>query len=496
MNWFDSVRGRYNIGDRWIGVDYSSNFLDPEQASLTLVHETVHSLLAMQSDFGQATSVIYQLLDDFQHIDKHEQKLIAHHLYFSQDFVQEGFATFMQVAMLRLRVDRYTAQEWVKRNLPLTYQNKLNRLVFALEAGRKYRDCFTEKISHIAMESGFRRDCSKYDLLRSPDKLAAYLSNYNHDPNARLEKIIEAIRYRVWVVTKPPEEIASLSNITFISPSTKQEVAEFLTYVTSLTSRPVTYSQNDIGEAPRGSDAINLAAQNLIVGNMNLNLAETGIPILNPNDFLHHADVIEALFVNLHSREWKKRNLVRFVSGREPDLGIVGFTKTGEKFITTMSISESPLFLNGKLARATMIVKWGAYDPLKDRLIWSSDVRPPDIVLYNAVRDLTSIINKLFSVVPVEDVSYLHVGATEKHPLQTLYCKVRGKHALHCVNTFGNKDIVTLLTNKGDKGKRISSNELQSSKEYLNDTMSVWMGLPWHIDWIETMLDGEHIHFR
>lgn len=39
MNWLDIVRGLYNIGDRWIGVDYSKNFLDPEQATLTLVHE-------------------------------------------------------------------------------------------------------------------------------------------------------------------------------------------------------------------------------------------------------------------------------------------------------------------------------------------------------------------------------------------------------------------------------------------------------------------------
>lgn len=496
MNWFDTVRGRYNISDRWIGVDYSSNFLDPEQASLTLVHEAVHSLLAMQSDFGQATSVVYQLLDDFQHIDKHEQKRIARLLYFSQDFVQEGFATFMQVAMLRRRVDRHTAQEWIQQNLPSAYQKKLNKLAFALEIGRKYRDGFTNKISHIVMESGFRRDCPKFDLLRSPDKLETYLSDYNHNPNERLEKIIETIRYKVWLVTKPPEEIASLCNVSFVSPSTKQEVAEFLTYVMSLTSRPVTYSQNDIGEAPHGSDAINLAAQNLIVGNMNMNLVETGIPILNPNEFLHHADVIEALFVSLHDKEWKKRDLVRLISGREPDLGIVGFTKTGEKFLTTMSASESPLFLNGKLAHATMIVKWGAYDILKDQLTWSPDVRPPDIILYNSARDLALVINKLLEVVPVEDVCYLHVGATEKHPLQTLYCKIRGKHALHCVNTFGNKDIVALLANRGDRNKIISSEELRSSKKYLNDTMSIWMGLPWNIDWIETMLDGKHIHFR
>ncbi len=496
MNWFDFVRGRYNIGDRWIGLDYSRHFLDPKQAYLTLIHETVHSVLAMQTDFGQATGIIFQVLEDFQHFTDAEREQVAHLLYFAQDFVQEGFATFMQVAMLRRRADKYTVQEWIQQNLPSTYQEKLNRLAFMFDVGNTYREYFTAKVSHLVMETGFRRDCPVHDLLRSPQNLARHLADPDHSPNERLEKVMATLRYKEWLVSKSPQEIAKQCGITYIEPSTKEEVAQYLSYITSLTSRPVQYTANDIGETPHGVDAINQASHNLIVGNMNLNLVETGIPILNPNEFLHYADVIEAFVVSFFDKAWKDRDLVRLMSGREPDLGVVGFTKTGEKYLTSMSVEEAPSFLNGKLAHATMIVKWGAYDITTDRMIWSQEARPPDVVLYNTVSDLSSVVHKAAKLVSIENLSYLHAGVAEKHPIQTVFFKAGRKHAIHCVNTFGNRQIVALLAKLRGKSKVFTGDDLLTDKKHLNDTLAVWMGLPWHIDWIETMLDGKDIHYR
>ena len=65
MHWFDLNLGQYDLAERWVGLDYKELFLDPVLADITYAHEVSHAVMALQSDFGQATNVIFKLQDSF-----------------------------------------------------------------------------------------------------------------------------------------------------------------------------------------------------------------------------------------------------------------------------------------------------------------------------------------------------------------------------------------------------------------------------------------------
>ena len=61
MHWFDTNLGQYNLAERWVGLDYKELFLDPVLADITYTHEITHALLAMQTDMGQFTNVLFRV---------------------------------------------------------------------------------------------------------------------------------------------------------------------------------------------------------------------------------------------------------------------------------------------------------------------------------------------------------------------------------------------------------------------------------------------------
>ena len=495
-NWFHTVLGRYNISDKWIGLDYGKLFLDPLQANLTLAHEMTHSVLAMDTDFGQTANVVMRLIDDFTHLNDTQKDEIGVHLLQAQTFVQEGFATFMEVSQLRKMTNRNNALTWAQQHLPQDYLERFHKLMFAFDLTQRYRDFFTAKISHLAMETGIRKFMPKHDLLNNPESVKRYLSDGNNNPDARLNKIIQTLQYKTWLVTKPIPEIAKACGITYFEPTTKEEAAEFLTYVTSFTESPRVFNPSEIGDTPQGSDAFIQAGQNMIVANMNLNLAETAIPFFKIDGFLHYADKMEIMFVNPHDENWKHRDLVKSISGTEPEISIGGFLKTGEKYLTITSKDKAVELLSNQLQHITMMVKWGGYNLIEDKLIWSDKARIPDIVVYNTAQEMAQRFKELLAAKVNTKFVHLHAGAAERHPLQTLIVIVEGKTPIHVVNTYGNKGIVEVLQTIRELTQVMSDDELRTHKRHLNNVMSLWMGMHWEVDWIESMLDKKTLIFR
>jgi len=492
-NWFHEVRGKYDIADRWIGIDYGKSFLDPQLSNLALAHESCHGVIAM-TEFGQATHVAYRFMDEFKHLSAEEKKEMGQLLYNSQLFVQEGLATFLQVSQLRKATDSKNALLWAQNELPRDYFERLQKLLFAFNWSQKYRDFFTSKLCDLSMETGIRKLAHKLDLFGSLEKLKSYLAQEGNNPNLRMEKIINVLKYKSWLITKSLPEIAQACGVTYHDFSSKREVADFLNYLAGLTDSKRIFTPADIGDTPKGAEAFKSVAENMIVANMNMQFTGNSMALFNIDDFLHYADRIDIIFVN-PSDETKHRDLIRAISGNEPEINIAGIYKTGEKYVTSTSKTKASEILNNQLSQTSMMVKWGGYDILKDKLIWSDEVRSPDLVVYNTTKQMLGAFKRLIEKNPAVELSYIHIGASEGHPLQTLIIQVKGRVSLHVSNAFGNKGIIEVL-NLIKGSKKITDGEFKAYKKHLNNLFSFWMGLHWEIDWVETMLDKKKIIFR
>ena len=496
MHWFDTNLGNYDLAERWVGLNYKELFLDPILADITFAHEASHAVMAMQSDFGQTTNVIYKLQDNFTKLQPDEVDLILSLLFHSQDKVQEGFATFMGISRLRQIISKQNALAWAQQNLPPAYKQYLSPLLFGFELSKGYREFFTAKVSWLAMETGIRKALVEQNLLADTSKLADYLTKEDNNPNVRLLKICEILRIKPWLVTKDNPTLAKECGVKFHEPATKEEAAEFLNYTTSFTNNPQHFSAEQIGDTPQGAAAFAEASKNMVVANLNLRLAETAQTLFNLGDFLNFAKDMEIIFVNPFDKNWEDRNLLKLVSGEETEIAIGGFTKDDQKFLTITSREKASEIINNDLSQATLFVKWGGYNLVKNRLIWSDSVRPPDLVVYNTIEHLQERIKKIMEVEPTTKFCHHHLGISKEHPIQSLIVKVDKLPSLHVVNCFGNKKIIETIKLLGNKTRVITPQELERDKKHINNLMSLWMGMPWNIDWVETMLDGKNIMYR
>lgn len=496
MHWFDTnLLGKYDLSERWIGLDYKKLFLDPVLAEITYAHEVTHAVLAMQTDFGQFTNVFFRLQDNFNKIHRIDIDSILELLIKSQVKVQEGFATFMQISILWGRTNKQNALAYADKKLPDTYKKYLEPLKFGFELSKRYRDFFTAKVSILAMETGIRKAIWEQDLLSDTNKLVGYILNEDNNPNLRLLKICDTLKIKSWLVTKDAPIISKECGVKFYDPATKEELANFLSYITSFTESPQLFTAIQIGETPQGIDAFAEASKNIIVSNLNLKIAETAQTFFKIDDFLKNAKDIELIFINPFDKNWEDINLLKLLSGTEPEIAIGGFTKDDRKFLTITSKGKALVVINNDLKDTTLFVKWGGYDFLKNQLIWSNNTRPPDLVVYNNIEQLQIFLGK---VVLLEEIKFkhLHIGAGKDHPFQTLLIKINNLPPLHVVNCLGNKEIGVTLKMIESKTQEIIVDELRNLKKHINNLMCFWMGMPWDIDWVETMINGKDLKFR
>lgn len=492
MHWFDRNLGRFNLADKWVGIDYGSLFLDPIKVEGVVAHEWSHSVMAATTDMGLATTTILELEKFYTKINKASFQEIVSFIMGSQIYVQEGFATLMQLLRLREIAGKAYAVAEID-GLPAKYSEWLSPMRYWFEHTGSYRDEFIGKCNKIALESNFRIDSVNLDLLSNPMKLKMYFEDVQHNPNERLKMMCGALKYRKWLVTKDEETLARECGVQYYTPATKKQVAEYLTYVSSLTNEPHIYGEEMVGDAPEGREAFLQASRSMIVGNMNLRLAESAEVLLKEKDFFHYADQIEIIFINPFNEFDHISDLFNVLTGNKPEIALVAITSDGTKYITLTSDERARFMLDGCLKAATLCVKWGGYDFDKKGFRWLANTRPPDVLIYNRISDLSVALDNIFAR-PGQH-KYIEMGASEGHPLRTFLIK-QDDGPLHAVNTY----LGTFDQSGWEKIKInaavMSPDDIRSIKDELNNYMVLWNNLPRAVDWVASMLDGKEVIYR
>lgn len=493
-NWYHELRGRYDIIEKQIGINYSTLIDNPLQTKLTVMHEGVHSLLAVETEFGQATHVYYKVSEFITKVDAKEVNAITKLLYDSQRFVQEGFATLIQFNRVMNQYNLSKAEEWASKNVNNIYFQHLQKLTFSSRFSSRYRELFTQKISYLSMETGIRKVARDLNLFGSAETLRVYLSDENNIPDIRLEKLIDVIRYKDWLVTKSFEEISSACGISYNAPSSKKEVASFLTYITNLTDTPRTYAENEIGDTPPGSETLSNVYENMLVANLDLKFSFSDI--LKYSDFIHYADKYEIVLAVLNKDSEKNKEFSLELYGEVPEVLLYGFLGNGEKYVTATTKKTAEIILNENLKDTTLAVKWAGYNPESHKHIWSDNLRPPNLVIYHTPTQMKAMINVVFRTQGNVKFKHLYALAMEESSLQTLFIKVNGYSPIHAVNHLGNRYISECVGLIKEKSEVMDSEFLLKNKKHINNFMALWMGFYWEVDWVETMLDKEMPHFR
>lgn len=491
--WHKIALGRYNPQDRWVGLDYKKLFLDPDLAKLTYVHEVTHGVLGTTTDFGQTTQIIYRSLPQMKHIPKKARNEIVGSLKDAQLFIQEGSATLMETLMHSKMIGKQNALLWAKEHLPDDYYKRLHKLLFVFDMGNRYREEFTKKIPHLSMHTGIRNKIVELDLLRNPSKLIKYLEEPQNNPDARFLKMIDVIKYKTHLPTKGVKEIAQTSGIVLYPDYSKQEIADFLNYLVDLIGKKQRkFETKDIGDTPEGQSAILKVSEETIVANMNMNFRETGMFLWKVKDLLNYSDITEVVLVNQFGDDLEYRKEMELLTGNKYEAGLVAFTKTYEKYIIGLDYATVSSLLQNEYKNKTLIVKWGLYNLGSSEVNNFPNSRKPDVVIYNTVKNLQDKFNELFS--SSETVDYLHMGASEHHPFNTLLLKENG--VIHLVNAYGNKHINDLITNNNSSLNKCTLQEFIDEPKHFNNALSVWMGLHWEIDWYQSMVDGKNLIFN
>lgn len=496
MKWHQFTAGSYDPASRQSGLDYKNLFLDPVLAETTLYHEATHSILMATSDYGQATNVLFSLQNIITKIPKETYDGILGLIYNSQFIVQEGLATIMELLHLKTLTNRTQVDNHYNFNLQSAYQKAVEPLLFCLDTSRNYRDKFTAKSGWLSLETGIRRDIVKQDLLSDIDKLQEYLEDWDKNPNKRFELIVNTIRYKPWLSTKDNETILQLSGVVQYPSTTKEEAAAFLEYVFSFTNHPHHFLSSDIGDTPKDDEVIQNAMENTFVANINLDLPNKGKVIFDIDQFMALSGDFEIIFVSPQQDNEGLTKYLEQMTGLRPEVGLLAFSKTGQGYITSLTNKKAVELVNGQLSNCTLLAKDGSYDIAKDKLFWNDNFRSPDLVVYNFPGDMKSVAEKCLQTENEAKFSHIHIGASVGHPFQSLFLKIEGKNPIYIVNTFGNKRITEIIDKIKDKTRIMTTDDLRLSKRNINNLMSLWMGMPWEIDWVETMVDGKDLHYR
>lgn len=331
------------------------------------------------------------------------------------------------------------------------------------------------------------------DLLADIPNFLEYLRDEENNPDARFRKVVEETKYKNYLCTKDHQQICDACGIAFSPPPNKQDVADFLNYLSTFTGDKVFIQASDIGDSQDVAEAIFQGKEEVIVANLNLNLATEGEMILERKELIKRAPSIQAVLISLLEDTILHKDVFETFTGRKPEAGIVGFTMTGEKlmFVCDKNLL-SDLFQN-ELKGKTLITKWGLFRPGLRGLIGIMKTPAPNVVLYNLTSQMNDSFHDWFSKGNIAD--YLFVGAMEDHPFNTLILKDAGG-ILHLVNGYGTKHIGDFLkTNRKFLCKK-TPETFNIDPTHYNNVFSVWMGLRWDIDWYRTMIDGKNVIWR
>ncbi len=494
LNWH-YLLGKYNISDKSVSLDYSKSISDPFEADLTVRHETTHSILSNQTEFGLATQIFTKINHSITNTSKADIEDMAVQLYQAQFFTQEGIATLMQFLMAVDKKGDLFAKKWMLDLLEKNpkYYSYLQKLCFVSNYPQKIQDYFTTKIPFLVMETGIRKQAQDFDIFKNCDSLKNYFIDENNVPDKRLEKILNVLNKDMSLVSKSPFEIAKACGVKYFKHTTKKEVANFMTYITSNTEKPRIYKASEIGGALDAKAVINDVYENMEVANININFSLTDFLVLD--DFLFYSNDYEVVLAvqNPHDNNW---DLYKDLAKTDPEIILYGFLKNGDKYLTLASKIMAEEVINNSLKNSTFAVKWGSYNPIDNKIIWSDTLKKPNLIIYRSPAYLKKTLEKVLASNPDTNFQHLHAGATENHPIQSLFVKIGEDPPIHIVNHYGNKGIIDNLNIIQSKSSVMKNEFLVENKKHLNNLLSFWMGLFWEVDWVESMIDVDTPHFR
>ncbi len=487
--WHSTILGQFDQEGLIGGLDYGRLFLNPVHARGTWTHEIVHGALCTTTEFGQATTLVFRLLPKLKSFSQEETKSILQAFRENQLFLQEGSATLLQVLYLASEMGKKGALAWAKKELPDDYYARLDYLLFVFEMSLRYREEFTRKIPHLALHTGIRKKITELELLGKPKDFMAFLDNPENIPDIRFKKLVDLIRQKPYLVLKSPEELCSLAGITAFPDPSKQDVADFLNYSARTIGEKVSIKAEDIGNVKEGQEALVAVNDKMIIGNMNFAQSLSREFLWDMDDFLHYADKIEAVIISEFSPGLDALEVGEMITGRKHEVGVMGFLKGGYRYSIGMSRNQAEEILNNQLNGKTLIVKWGLYKPGDKHLSSMPQSPPPSVVIYNSVRDLDL---KMETWLPQHSARYIHIGISKDHFFNTFILKDEDD-VLHLVNSIGNKDISEFLNKYRILLQPSSIQQIVNNPDHYNNAVSIWMNLPWSVDWFRTMVRQDKI---
>lgn len=487
--WSNELLGRYDPQDGWLGIDYRRHFLNPHQTMMTYIHEQAHGILCNGTEYGQATKTLLRFLPHATAMSEEQRAAIFKKLHDSQFYVQEAAATLAPIFGLRDAKGPAVARKWAKDNLPDDYYNRVEGLFFALEFGARYRELFLQQSSHLAMHTRIRKDVVALDLLRNPERFIDYLSQPDNVPSERFKKLTQAFWAKPYLPTRSDGEVAQYSNLPPFENLSKDEVANFLNYVAEFCGLPVRTDATRIGDPLTPEAHVKELAEHVLIANMNFNLPDRAMWLKQTDDLKFISDKVDAVIINRVEPSSDLAENFKIVMGREADLGIVTFQKTGEVYLTGLSEREASEILQRELQDATLITKWGLYEPGSENVSYFPSIRRPDVVIYNTLGDMRVSMQKYLEQY---DCVCFNAQASPGSPIHT-FVIVDQKGTLHMLNAMGVQTINSFLSDNKEHLHVVQPDQSTVNPVHYNNVLSVWNDLPWNVDWYASMLDGENV---
>lgn len=489
--WSRTVAGTYFIKDKSIGLDYQTLASDPLEAQMILVHEGTHNILNNTTEYGLATSEVFNIINKVKEISPQENKVIKKLLYSNQVLVQEGTASLVEILILQHKYNKTFALDWAHKNFPKDYLDRFNKLKFVMDFSQKYRDLFRNRMPIIALQTDIRKVIVEQDLLRNPQRFIKYLSTEIYVPDKRYEKMIEKIRYGGGIMNKQDNVICQGLEINYFPPLDKKGVASYLNYIQEVLDKgSYFFTEKDITEAKKPKELLQSSLDEAVVTNLNIDLANSGVVEWNINDFLHYKDSIEAIVVSRLGDD-ERKDIYKIVTGKNCEASIIGFTKTNEKYITAVDAVTLSQLLNNEFKNTTLIVKWGLYRAPNEKLDYFPDSRRPDVVIYNTIGSLRQSFQSYFD--QGGKANYIWISLSKDHPFQTLVLEDIN-NVLHLVNTIGNKLVDSFIDrNKNNLTELAPKDGEIKHPNHFNNVCCVWMNLSWNHDIYQTIKNNKEI---
>jgi hypothetical protein len=391
----------------------------------------------------------------------------------------------MEILHLRSRIGKQKSIQYAKEHFPDDYYARFEELSYCVDMSHAYREKFTQGVSWLAMETGFREAAPKLDLLRSPEALAKYFKDTNNNPTLRLRKINELLKAKPWMVTKPVHEIAKAAGISYNEPASKQTVSDYMNYIAKLSGFDAIYTPGMVNDSP-GAKALKDAFENARITNINHNFAENAEFLMNEEAMDWESNACDCVMIMSWPLYGDHEKLLEEAVGMKAEIAMVFFRRTGEKFVAFMTKEKAVNLVEGKLMNKTIMVKDDLYLLSSGEFILSK-THMPDLVYYDHPKSLQYRTKEADDKIKFSQ--HLHMGTTKDHPYRIIAFRINDQRPLHIANAFGSGLIADILKELGSRDVKIDNELLRGEyRNAINDYFGT-MGLPWEIDWVAAITD-------